>query len=62
MTQPIEWGLEKPEQPIKEDRKLKFCAAFNEWTLIGWKLQGEKKKEKNRTKKEIQSVHIGYSD
>ena len=38
ITLPIEWRLEKPEQPIRKSVKrenLKFCAPFNEWTLIG---------------------------
>ena len=49
ITQPIEWGLEKPEQPIKEAGNFKFCAPINEWTLIRQKLLG---KEKDCIKKE----------
>jgi len=47
LPQPIKWGLEKPEQPMSE------------LSLVGnWQRE---KKIKDQIRKEIKSVHIGYS-
>ena len=59
ITKPIEWGLKKPEEPIREAGKFEILRAIY-LGLIVRKLGEEKEKGKERIKKEIKSVHIGY--
>ena len=52
VTQPIGWGLEKPQQPIREAGKFKISFVGN------W--QREKKKEKSglRRKLKVSTLNI----
>ena len=64
ITQPISSVLKKPEQPIREAGKFEILrhlmpCANSYCSGIG---SESKRKKKEWIKKEIKSVHIGYSD
>ncbi len=64
MNQLNQFSGERESQNSKSEKPgnfIKICAI--EWVDTQWSATGrEKKKEKERIKKEIKIVHIGYSD